>query len=140
MPPILDGQGVGDEEEGSSNNESSTEDFFVEEEKEEKQSWEESSSSESERESGEENQEGSDSDEDVEVHTKGLALKKISRKQSYNSDEDSKDDIFDKQESESGTSRKSGKFWEQDPEVYGIRRSSRARKEPERLTIKQKDL
>lgn len=29
-------------------------------------------------------------------------------------------------------------FWEQNPEIYGIRRSSRARKEPERLTIKQK--
>eukprot|EP00794_Sanderia_malayensis_P009568 gene9568-10557_t len=53
------------------------------------------------------------------------------------SDGNSDDDSDDNKESESDHYVE---FWEQDPEIYGIRRSARERKEPERLIIKQKGL
>jgi len=144
--------------------ESSNQGLFVEEEKEkEKQPWEESSSSGSESQSGSEEDEESNSDNSGDVTSTKSSYQndenehdggdddnddideEDSEEDKNNEDEDDGDEDDDDDESKDveaereSADGKGNKFWEQNPEIYGIRRSSRARKEPERLTIKLKE-
>lgn len=59
--------------------------------------------------------------------------------QSDKSHDSSDDDSPSKPRSRSGHGRVKSDLWEDNPDIYGIRRSSRSRKEPDRLKIADSD-
>lgn len=58
-----------------------------------------------------------------------------SSKSDHHTDKDSSDDEGPKPRSRSSHGRVKSDLWEENPDIYGIRRSARSRKEPDRLRL-----
>lgn len=62
-----------------------------------------------------------------------------SSKSDRHSDKDSSDDSITKRKSRNNHGKVKSDLWEDNPDIYGIRRSARSRKEPDRLKVADSD-
>ncbi|XP_041975672.1 chromodomain-helicase-DNA-binding protein 1 isoform X1 [Aricia agestis] len=62
-----------------------------------------------------------------------------SSKSDHHTDKDSSDDTINKHKSKNSHEKVKSDLWEDNPDIYGIRRSGRSRKEPDRLKLADSD-
>ncbi|XP_063395303.1 chromodomain-helicase-DNA-binding protein 1 isoform X1 [Cydia fagiglandana] len=62
-----------------------------------------------------------------------------STKSDHHTDKDSSDEFHSKSKSTNNHGKVNSEFWEDNPDIYGIRRSGRSRKKPDRLKVADSD-